>query len=142
MLSATGELADVAKKVFYGPHMKTVTKTVNVSVKDAATGEVTGVSPAEKEVQVPDVDALKAIRVLHQAKIIEILEKIIPVYWALSWSLFDQPPSHLFAANRAKLAARYPEGFFTQIDSEKRDTAKEIAASEDAATQAADLKAA
>lgn len=101
-------ILDIAKKgVFYGPAMKKM-------MAPAKARKVKGV-----EIQVPahEVDVLDPQKqealdlgmiTAYKAK----LEQIIEQFYRLTFDMFGQPPSFIYAGNIAKLAHRYGAGFF------------------------------
>jgi hypothetical protein len=54
------------------------------------------------------------------------------------YTLFDQTPEVIAQGNSAKLAKRYPDGFFDKEAQEDRDTEAELDAMDSAATDAAE----
>lgn len=133
LLAASSEIGDLCKKSLYGPKMVEKTREKVVQVVDG-TGKPTGKSDLTSEVVlVPDPALTELMYVERHAAIATILrEKFIPVYWALSYDMFEVPPSNLFVGNIAKLSKRYGEGTFTLSEAQERDTEEEM----DAMTEA------
>jgi hypothetical protein len=94
MNTLAAELASLQKKNFYGPAMK-----------------------MEDDKQVVDLEATKTLENLRNEKSKVLLEEFVPLYWAVCYDRLHMAPSQLFAMNIAKLAVRYPDGFFT-LDAE------------------------
>lgn len=108
LLRHTTNLLDLSKKAFYGP--ATYPVTVEGSDKVKMKIDVEGTEKQENE---------------RKEKMRVELAACIDLVWALSYDLFNEPPALIMAANRAKLAARYPQGFFDHLDAHKRDLKKE-----------------
>lgn len=132
LLEHSTNMLDLLKKTFYGPVMKEVptvatTKKVRQKQPDGTFAMVEVQVPAGTTFVVdPEAtDKQEAERlVLYKAE----LEKFIELFWAVSYTLFNEPPATVFKANRAKLAARYPKGFFDNADQANRKPKEEDAA--------------
>lgn len=126
LFAATAEIGDLAKKTFYGPKMVEVERVKVVNEVDAS-GAVVGKSQVSVKTMAIDVEKTNELFDSRVARIKEILEvKIVPLYWALCYDLFEVPPSNVYVGNIAKLSKRYGEGFFTLAEAEDRDTDAEI----------------
>lgn len=117
------DMLDMVKKQFYGPQTK---QAINV---DGA--------PILKEDGTPTLEfdkAGQAAKYEERNKIVdEHLGKFIELFWGVCYALFNETPKVVAAGNQAKLAKRYPEGFFDKAEQEDRDTETELDAMEEAA---------
>lgn len=103
------DMLDITKKTFYGVEYKQNDETNKAEYDKAAT--------LEKFTE-------------RNAIIAEKLESFMEDYWAVVNTMFNKPPEFIAKGNIAKLAARYPKGFFDKAAQEDRDTDEEMAAME------------
>lgn len=133
------DMLDQVKKTFYGVEVKTVhvpegPGKVRVAKEGGGFDLVEQVIPAHDEEQY-DKEATLAAFDARNAKIATSLEAFIELFWPVIFALFDQSPEAIALGNSAKLAKRYPEGFFDKAAQEDRDTDEELDAMEGAAAE-------
>lgn len=136
------DMLDQVKKTFYGVEVKTVhvpegPGKVRVAKEGGGFDVVEQVIPAHDEEQY-DKDATMAAFDKRNEKIAKSLEAFIELLWPVVYTLFDQTPEVIAQGNSAKLAKRYPDGFFDKEAQEDRDTEAELDAMDTAATGAAE----
>lgn len=136
------DMLDQVKKTFYGVEVKTVhvpegPQKVRVAKEGGGFNIVEQVVAAHDEDQY-DKDATLAAFEVRNAKIATSLEAFIELFWPVVYTLFDKTPEDIALGNVAKLAKRYPEGFFNKAAQEDRDTEGELDAMEQAAVGAPD----
>lgn len=105
------DMLDLAKKTFYG-----VEHTQNAE---------TGKQEYDKAATLTKFAARNAI-------IATKLTEFMGDYWAIVNTMFNKSPAFIAKGNLAKLAARYPEGFFDKASQEHRDKDGEMTAMETA----------
>jgi len=126
ILRLSSAIANMSKKVFYGPFMTTVDreKTVTTIHEDGTAGTSTVVI---EHVEAIDNDKTVEMYAERDAKMVEFMNELVPLYWALCFDMFEVPPSFVFVGNIAKLSKRYGEGFFQLSEAESRDLEEEQA---------------
>lgn len=136
------DMLDQVKKTFYGVEVKTVhvpegPGKVRVAKEGGGFDVVEQVIPAHDEEQY-DKDATLAAFDKRNEKIAKSLEAFIELFWPVVYTLFDQTPDDIAQGNSAKLAKRYPEGYFDKAAQEDRDTEGELDAMTEAAGEKSD----
>lgn len=131
VLRLSVSMANMSKKVFYGPVMTVAEREKTVAVLNDD-GSVKSTTKAMEKYDVMDNDKTIALYADRDAKVVESMNALVPLYWALCYDLFEVPPSHVFVGNIAKLSKRYGEGFFQLSEAESRDVEEEIDAMTDA----------
>ena len=124
LLGHAETLLSIQKKVFYGLKTKDI-------VKNVAASPAKGLKPAQeahaKTMQVLDAEAQDAVDVARAAAMLEPLNAAIGVFYALCFDMFNVAPAAVYAGNIAKLAHRYPEGFFEVAKANAvKDTGTEV----------------
>lgn len=124
LVRISSALANLSKKVFYGPVTNEVErdKTVIQKNEDGSDGDTTTV---QVKAEVIDADKTTEMFAARDAKAVELLGELIPLYWSLCFDMFEVPPSNVFVGNIAKLSKRYGEGFFQLSEAEHRDIEEE-----------------
>ena len=126
LMAYTAEIANLSKKVFYGPVTKSTTREKTVSQMNPD-GTVAGMTKVQETVEVLDAEQTATLYAQRDAQVKAILEeKLVPLYWALCFDMFEVPPSYVFVGNIAKLSKRYGEGFFQLSEAEARDIEEEM----------------
>ena len=124
-------IANMSKKVFYGPVMAEADREKVATVLNED-GSVESTESVTEKYEVLDNEKTAALYAERDAKIVEYMNEFVPLYWALCFDLFDSPPSFVFVSNIAKLSKRYGEGFFQLSEAESRDIEEEQATLSDA----------
>lgn len=126
ILRLSSAMANLGKKVFYGPVMSEAEreKTVTNLGED---GKPTGTTKTMEKYEVVDDAKTVALYAERESKAVEYMNEFVPLYWALCYDMFEVPPSFVFVANIAKLSKRYGEGFFQLSEAEARDLEEEQA---------------
>jgi NTP pyrophosphatase (non-canonical NTP hydrolase) len=134
------DMLDMVKKNYYGLESKTIDvpegpQKVRVAKKGGGFDIVEKVVPAHQEV-VFDKEAQDTKNEQRAALIAGLLADFIELFWPVCFTLFDEPPYFLASGNIAKLAKRYPDGFFDKAAQEDRDEDSELDAMSEAAAAA------
>jgi hypothetical protein len=133
------DMLDIVKKNYYGLESKTIDVPEGlqkVYVPQEGGGGfniVEKVVPAHQEV-VFDKEAQDAKNEQRAAVLAALLAEFIEMFWPVCFALFGKPPHFLASGNAAKLAERYPSGFFDKAAQEDRDEARELDAMSKAAS--------
>lgn len=125
VLSLCVSMADMSKKVFYGPVMATATREKTITNLNPD-GTTAGVEKVNETYEVINVEETAKLYTSRDAIVVERMNTLIPLYWALCFDMFEVPPSHVFVGNIAKLSKRYGEGFFQLSEAETRDVEEEM----------------
>jgi hypothetical protein len=88
-----------------------------------------------------DVEAQEAKELANQTQMALKVEQAITLFYQLVYAIFGEAPDVVFAGNIAKLALRYPDGFFdTDTALSDKDTPAEVAKAKAAGDQVAQAK--
>lgn len=118
LLSKAEEVLSLQKKVYYGVKLKEV-KAVD-----------------GKTLIRVDAEAQKAVDAKRAEDMKKPVAEAYELYFKIVYSLFGVTPSAIYAGNIAKLAHRYPDGFFTTVSANAvKDTPKEVAVAKEAAAK-------
>jgi len=126
ILRLSSAMANMSKKVFYGPVMKETEREKTVATLNTD-GSVASTSKVMEKVEAMDDAKTAALYAERDGKVVEAMNEFVPLYWALCYDMFEVPPSFVFVANIAKLSKRYGEGFFQLSEAESRDLEEEQA---------------
>ncbi len=124
-------MCNMSKKVFYGPVMVEAEREKVVATMNED-GTVAGTTKVMEKYEIIDAEKTAALYASRDAIVVERMNTLVPLYWALCYDMFEVPPSHVFVGNIAKLSKRYGEGFFQLSEAETRDIEEEM----DAMTEA------
>lgn len=126
LLACASDLADLAKKTYYGPKTTSIVK----QVKNPKTQEV-----SDKTVIVVDKEAEAAAWTERKALMVPLIERAAELHSMLCLAILGTTTAPVNMANILKLAVRYPEGYFELIAAEKKNPEAEAEAAEAASKE-------